>query len=367
MIPQERPDPSAMSRQDGVRSSGLCETRNLEPELAAKLPKDARAWLISDGKIGDEVQCLGILSSLGLAPERRLIAPRKIFALAMPWGPIDPRDSRDRPASPLAGPLPDLVVAAGRRCVPYVRYLKRLSRGATFTVFVKDPYCRAGIDVIWAPEHDRLRGDNVISTLTPANRLSAEIIAAARQAPDSRIAALPHPRIAIMLGGPSKHHRFGTKEDYELETIAAALAESGASVMVTPSRRTPKRLTQTLRRALCDQAPLSGRAFVWDGQGRNPYVAMLANADSIIVTGDSVNMIGEALASGVPVQVYEPSGGHPKMTAYIDALAARGLVRRWRGALESWNYTPVNATPDIAAEIARCFGAFRAKIGRAAS
>ena len=334
------------------------------------MSKSIRAWLISDGKIGDEVQCLGILAGLGLTPERRRIAPRKIFAAAMPWGPIDPRDSRDRAASPLNGPLPDLVVSAGRRCVPYVRYLKRLSRGAIFTVFVKDPYCRSGIDVIWAPDHDRLRGDNVVTTLTPANRLTAEIIAAARAAPDSRIAALPAPRVAIMLGGPSKHHRFGTKEDYELETIATALASNGASVMVTPSRRTPERLTDTLRRALFDK-PLADRAFVWDGQSDNPgdnpqdnpYVAMLANAQSIIVTGDSVNMIGEALASGVPVHVYEPSGGHPKITAYIDALAARGLVRRWRGALESWDYAPVNVTAAIAAEIARRYGAFRAKKG----
>ena len=60
-----------------------------------------------------------------------------------------------------------------------------------------------------------------------------------------------------------------------------------------------------------------------------------SNADAILVTGDSVNMVGEALAAGRPVHVYEPRGGHRKITAYIDALVSQGLARRWQGRLES--------------------------------
>jgi len=333
-----------------------------ELEIGEYLPEGTSAWVLSDGKIGDEVQCLGILEAMGLEPERRLVAPRKIFAFAMPWGPIDPREARSRKKSPIAGPLPDIIIAAGRRCVPYLRYLKTASGGAAFTVFVKDPYCRRhGADLIWVPEHDRLRGDNVITTLTPANRLSAAILARARRSPDPRIAALPHPRVALMLGGPSNHHSFGAKEEDDLKSIAVALALSGAGMMVTPSRRTPKRLVSMLHAALCNDTSMGERAFVWLGEDENPYVAMLANADSIIVTGDSVNMIGESLASGAPVHVYEPCGGHRKITAYIDDLVAQGLVRRWRGRLEDWSYTPLNATPHIAAEVKRRFLAFREK------
>lgn len=63
------------------------------------IPPQTTAWVISDGKIGDEVQCLGILEALGLNPQLRRIAPRKIFALAMPWGPIDPREATKRSSS----------------------------------------------------------------------------------------------------------------------------------------------------------------------------------------------------------------------------------------------------------------------------
>ena len=86
-------------------------------------------------------------------------------------------------------------------------------------------------------------------------------------------------------------------------TPDAALAETGASLMITASRRTPA----ALRHALEALAARHG-GFFWDGTGENPYVALLALADAIVVTADSFNMIGEAAATGVPVLVFEPSG-----------------------------------------------------------
>jgi hypothetical protein len=123
--------------------------------------------------------------------------------------------------------------------------------------------------------------------------------------------------------------------------------------MVTPSRRTPKATLAAIRAAVPENA------FVWDGAGANPYLSILALADALIVTGDSVNMVGEAVATGKPVHVYEPSGAHNKIDAYLDRLEALGAVRRWRGKLEDWTYAPINATPAIAAEVARRYRASR--------
>lgn len=317
-------------------------------------PLATRCWILTDGKIGDEVQCRGLAEALHIKAELRRVAPRSLYAWAMPFGRIDPREGPHAPDSPLAPPYPDLAIAAGRLTVPYLRAVKRLSKGATFTVFLKDPYRgRTLFDLIIVPEHDRLRGKNVIAALTPANRLSAEALAAARIKPDPRIVGLPRPRVALLLGGPSMHHRYGAKEAAELAAIAARVVGEGKGLMVTPSRRTPKALIDAI------SAALPKNAFVWDGGNANPYLAILANADAIIVTGDSVNMVGEAMATGKPVHVYEPSGGHRKITAYLDRLEALGAVRRWRGKLEDWSYAPINATPTIAAEIARRYREFR--------
>ncbi len=98
--------------------------------------------------------------------------------------------------------------------------------------------------------------------------------------------------------------------------------------------------------------------FFWDGEGDNPYLSMLANADAIIVTGDSVNMVGEAIATAAPVYVVPPPGRRGKIDAYLSALADAGAIRIWSGALEDWRRAPVNATPDIARAVAQAYLAF---------
>ncbi len=315
--------------------------------------------MLSDGKIGDEVQCFGIADALGLAAERRLVAPRPPWSWATPWGPVDPREAPGRPGSPIAPPFPDIVFAAGRRTVPYLRRVKRASARRCFTVFVKDPYTGTGTaDVIWIPEHDRLRGDNVIVTLTPAHRLRPEVFARARAAPDARIAPLPHPRVAMVLGGKGVNHDFSAADIANLAGIAVTIAATGASLMVTPSRRTPPEAVVAIRAALAP-ALAGARAFVWDGTGENPYPQILAHASAILVTGDSANMVGEATATGAPVHVYEPSGGHPKVTRYLDRLTEVGAVRRWSGTLEDWSYPPIDSAPVTAVAIAERYRAFR--------
>ena len=326
------------------------------PTSPAALPPGTSAWVLASGKVGHEVHCIGIARELGLEPVLKPVAPRALFGALSPFGPIDPRDSARRPGSLLAPPFPDIVFAAGRVTVPYLRHLRRASGGRTFTVFLQDPRTGPGTaDMLWVPEHDRLRAENVVVTLTSPHPLRPHVLAAARRTPDPRLAALPHPRVAMVLGGPSAHHRFEDKDVAALVRIAGDLAASGCGVMVTPSRRTPDSLTKALAQAL-EGKP----AFVWDGTGANPYAAIIALADSIVVTGDSVNMVGEALVAGVPVQVYEPSGGHPKIAGFIEKLVQAGHVRRWAGQLERWDNPPLDATSLIASEIARRYSAFRA-------
>jgi mitochondrial fission protein ELM1 len=305
-----------------------------------------KAWVLTDGKAGDEAQCLGVTDALGLDPEIRRVAPRSFFSWAMPWGPVDPREAPGRARSPIAPPFPDLVVASGRRAVPYIRAVKRASP-RTYTVFLKDPRTGVGAaDLIWVPQHDRLRGENVIVTLTPPHRVSAQRIAAARAAPDPRLAALPRPRAAVLVGGPSRHHRFEDGDASRLLDCLTRLAASGVTPMITASRRTPARVRSALQNLAAERG-----GFFWDGGGDNPYVALLALADAIVVTADSYNMVGEAAATGAPILVFEPSGGHPKLTTFLRDLTAYGAVQPFAGRLEALPYPPLDSTPLIAEAI----------------
>ncbi len=310
----------------------------------------ASAWVISDGKAGDEAQCLGVLERLGLAAEIRRISPRKFFTLAMPWGPIDPAEAPHRPGSPIAPPWPDIAVASGRRTVAYLRRIRSASAGSTLTVYLKDPGTGPGAaDVIWAPEHDRIRGANVLTTLTSPHRLSPERLAEAGGTRPCWLAN-ERPNVGVILGGDSKHHRFIESDIVRLTQALQGLARGGANLIVTPSRRTPPALSQAVR-ALCAETG----GFFWEGAGENPYLAILALCDHFVVTADSVNMLGEAAATGRPIHLFTPSGGHTKISSFVSGLTRHGAVRPLTERLETWSYEPLDATPAIAVAVAKAF------------
>lgn len=314
----------------------------------------AACWVLTDGKVGDEAQCLGVAERLGLAAELRRVKPRPPWLWAMPWGPIDPAEAPGRPGSPISPPFPDICIASGRRAVAYLKRLRREAGGRTLTVFLKDPSTGADTaEVIWLPAHDRLRGDNVLATLTSPHRISPERLAEARsRCPCWLEAGRVH--VGVMLGGDSRHHRFTPADVTQLAGLLAKVAVSGAKLVVTPSRRTPAALADVAK-ALCEAAD----GFFWDGTGDNPYLAILAHADHLIVTADSVNMLGEAAATGRPIHLFTPSGGHTKISSFVNGLTLHGAVRPLEGRLETWAYEPLDATPAIAVAVAKAYASRR--------
>jgi mitochondrial fission protein ELM1 len=311
------------------------------------------AWIVTDGKAGDEAPCIGIAEALGLEPSLRRVAPRIPWVWAMPWGPVDPREAASRTGSPVAAPFPDLLIAAGRRSVAYLRHVRRRSGGKTFTLMIRDPRTGPGTaDLLWVPEHDALRGPNVLVTPTSPHRVSSERLAAARRAPPAVLSMISAPRVAVLLGGDSRHHRFTPKDMAHLISQLTALTERGFALMVTASRRTPQNLRDQVF-----QLARQTRGYAWDGTGDNPYISMLALADLIVATADSTNMIGEAAATGTGIYVFEPSGGHVKITSLLDRLRGLGITRRLEGELEPFSYSPVDSTPMIADAVRKALAA----------
>ncbi len=318
-------------------------------------------WVLTDGKAGDEVQCLGVAERLGVVPEIRRVAPRKPFVWLMPRGPIDPREASERPGSPIRPPFPDIVIASGRRAIPYVRAVKKASNGRTFTVILKDPRTGAGsADLIWVAEHDRLRGDNVLVTITSPHRLSAERLAQARAVPPEAIASRPAPRAAVLAGGDSRHHRFRADDIARFAAGLDALAASGVALVGSRSRRTPPALDAAIAAVFARHG-----GWWWDGTGDNPYVALLANADAIVATADSTNMIGEAAATGKPILIFEPHGGHGKLAKFLEALKRHGAVHHFDGRLEGAPYEPLDSTQMIADAVRAGWLGHRARLGLA--
>jgi uncharacterized protein len=311
-----------------------------------------KIWLITDGKQGDEQQCIGVAYALGANYKSIHIKPRAPFTWFMPYGTIDPKDHSKYINSPISPPFPDICIASGRRAVAYLRHIKSASKGKCYTVFLKDP--RIGTkaaDFIWVPTHDKLRGTNVYTTLTSPHNI--QLISHQQAQQDQRIASLNSPRIAVLLGGKSSAYQFTNADCTNLSQKLAIIAQSGAALMVTASRRTPHALSAAIR-----TITKAKNGFFWDGRGDNPLTSMLTLADHIIVTADSVNMVGEAVSTGKPVHVFYPTGGSRKTHLFLNGLTDLNAIKPLTIPLESWSYSAINSTPLIAAEIKKRYEAF---------
>lgn len=321
------------------------------------------AWIITDGKTGMDVQARGLAQALDLDYQMKHVSPTGLWRIAAPWGPPDPKARLGKPDSALfAPPWPAVCIATGRSSIPYVRALRRKSGHKTYCIVLQDPKTGANTaDLIWVPAHDRRRGANVITTLTAPHSYSAATIAALRATCPPEIAALPRPRIAVALGGKNGIYRFTEADDDRFQAALAALGADGASFMITPSRRSHQRLIRA-----ADVATASRPRFLWDGTGPNPYPAFLAHADMLVVTADSVNMTGEACATGRPVYVFEPTGGSAKFRRFHEALRGAGATRPLQGVInssESWSYEPLDSAREIALEVERRWSNRRRMLG----
>lgn len=301
------------------------------------------AWIISDGIAGHLAITTGVAEALGVKAQVKTVSARWPWRQLAPNGPADPKAMRPL----LSQVLPEIVLGAGRQTVPVMRALRR---AGAFTVLFQAPRTLfRSADVVWAPAHDRLSGAHVIATLTPPHRFSPARLAELRRTMPDEIAALPSPRATLLLGGPGAGYTYDDDAIADLAGRLAALASQVGSLLITPSRRTP---TALLRAA--EEVTAHKPRLIWDGAGDNPYPQFLASADLFVVTADSVNMAGEACATGRPVYIFTPPGGRAKFRRYHQALRGHGATRPLPQpgiSISAWTYQPIHAATEVAAEI----------------
>lgn len=325
--------------------------------MALRSDRKISIWAVSDGRAGMANQVLGLAEAV--ARQRPAWITAKRVAYRPPVGRLPqvlnllPRRLLAPDSDPFESPWPDLWIAAGRATLPLSAGVRRWSKGSTFTVQLQDPRWPAHLfDLVIPPEHDGLEGSNVFPIVGSPNRVAPEVLAAAEAEFRDRIAPLPSPRVAVLIGGKSKAHALSAERARNLASeIATAVEGARGSVLVSFSRRTPEDAKRFLTSRL-KRVP----GWIWDGEGPNPYFAFLAAADAVLVTEDSTNMAVEAAAAGKPVLVMHLDGDSPKHRHLHDSLRKRLAARPFRGALERWSYPPLHETERAAAEVIRRMG-----------
>lgn len=318
---------------------------------------DRAVWVVTDGKPGMENQCLGLAEALMAsgcaAPVVKRIAPRFPWSSLPPPFWISPLSAPGPDGDTLSPPWPDILIATGRQTVAPALAIKKASGGRTFCVQIQNQVTgRDRFDLLAIPEHDGIAGDNVIATRGALHRVTPEKLTEETQKFAPALAALPRPLVAVLIGGSNRQYTMTETVTRKLAADLAGLCRRhGAGLAVTASRRTGDINAAILRDAL-STCP----AYVWNGEGDNPYFGFLGLADAIVATADSVSMVSEACATGKPVYVVELEGGSAKFARFHDGLRTAGITRAFDGALESWTYDAPEDTAKVAAEVVRRLG-----------
>ena len=288
------------------------------------MPGDRTCWIATDGATGNEKQCLALAHYLGLETEVFRIALRQPWRMMAPYLRIGTRHAllgtlRKR----LSGRLPDVLITAGRSGALVSVAIKRLSKKRTFSIQLLNPRINPGhFDAVICPRHDLLTGPNVITTLGALHQIDEQSLLLARRRWAKQLGPLPAPRTAVLIGASNSAYTIDRQYLVDLaDAIEAWIRTGGGSVMVTTSRRTPKKLQEYVKERF-SQVP----GWVWNGSADNPYLGFLAWADRIVVSADSVNMISEACGTGQPVYCLAPESRRPKFARFHQYLREAGLT-----------------------------------------
>ncbi len=234
----------------------------------------------------------------------------------------------------------DFVISCGSAAAP-VNYLLSVDQQAKSICILKPSllsYRR--FDLVILPEHDKPLlshfHDHILIIKGAPNLINSEYL---QQQTDqlikqySHLKFRNHLKIGLLLGGDTKKSILSEqKVKMVLNQIKEIAHDLNADILVTTSRRTSKRLENLLVRELkkhsnCQLMILANRNNIPEAVG-----GILGLSDIIVVSGDSISMISEAVSSGKGTIVFPLEQrllffqGKPKHLRFIETLHACGYI-----------------------------------------
>ncbi len=322
-------------------------------------------------------------------------------------------------------PRPDILIACGSAAVAGALRARR--EGVFTVFVQKPPLAPHYFGAVVCGEHDNLSGANVLTVAGAVGGVSAETLARRKQRAEEKFAALPRLRTALILGGNNRAYSLTPALCRRILAELRAAAGGGAILATvsrrtgkecrrilaqeppanffyggdgddgndgngndTPSLTSPSPMGvfnpppisdggggggAAAENFICGDAPphpppskmgggLIAPPKMEDGSDDyGEYLDILAAADRIVVTCDSVNMISEACASGKPVYILPltvaNAAAAKKFADFHRNIIARGFARMWAGEFCDWQNAALNETERAARFV--CEGYRRAR------
>lgn len=320
-----------------------------------------KVWILADGRIGNLNQAIALAEEIGINYELKTIKYNFLgklpnFLLALTTLYIKNQSLKSLETNI----YPNLIISSGRRTAALASYLRNKSACKTKIIQIMNPNLPfEQFELVILPEHDKInKGETNVTRITGAlNNIQAKIASGGtdlqKNYPDLK------KFIAVVIGGNSKNYKFTADDASLFASILGNITQiQGYSLFISFSRRTPNHVKQIIKStAGCHSS--YGRndntAIIYDpveeNNKPNPYFGMLAKADYIISTADSISMCSEAASTGKPLYIFCPDNfKSSKHLSFLQQLIKLGIARiltNSTAALEDFSYTPLNEAARI--------------------
>ena len=313
-------------------------------------------WLLIDDRKGNSSQILGAAKHIKSknVVEKQIfynnlaILPNFLLSKNIPH--IIKRYKRQ-----LKAPWPKLVIGCGRRSSTVGLWVKKQSNNYSKYVQIMWPgYPHKNIDLIFTPEHDNvLNKKNVINIFSSPNIIDEDLLKDSYLKWKKNFNNFTSPKIAVLVGGDTKNHVLKSSHIKILVSyIKSLIKDTKASLLITTSRRTSRECFKTLEEEL-KNLPIKSMLWGPNKNTTNPYFGILAHADLIIVTGDSISLSSEAAATGKPILIFAPKDITIKKHKIFHSLLIKNNIAK---SIEKFNikeiknirYKPINEASRIA-------------------
>ena len=301
---------------------------------------ELKALLLTQGMHGMVSQAEGLARALGLSYKHQSIRLKSFWNLLPPkLTPISENLVKEKFVCDSK-----VIISCGRKSViPSIALKKRLGK-EIFTIHIQDPKVSLKhFDLIISPEHDNIKGDNVLTTKGAIHYLTKKEIK------DNlnylNVNKEKKKLVAFIIGGPNKYYNFNDQTIHQLFTkIKTIFTPDKYKVIIVPSYRTPEKI---IKKAF---DTFNFNHIVIKTVDKKAYLSALALADISVVTCDSTSMISEAAITGKPVYIamMKSNKNNRRFKKFYSLLTDLGITRELKDSVEEWSYESLNEVNRVA-------------------
>ena len=301
---------------------------------------ELNALLLTQGRHGMVSQVEGLARALGLTYKHQSIKLKPLWNLLPPkLTPISENLVKEKFVCDSK-----VIISCGRKSViPSIALKKRLGK-EIFTIHVQDPKVSLKyFDLVISPEHDNIKGDNVLTTKGAIHYLTKKEIK------DNlnylNVNKEKKKLVAFIIGGPNKYYNYNDQAIQQLFTkIKTLFTPDKYKIIIVPSYRTPEKI---IKKAF---DTFNFNHIVIKTVDKKAYLSALALADISVVTCDSTSMISEAAITGktVYIAMMKPNKNNRRFKKFYSLLTDLGITRELKDTLEEWSYESFNEVNRVA-------------------